>query len=592
MTIDERSRLVLRARETVLSSSEALHRVDGIHPLIVESWRRSMMYGLDPDRCAPRPAPCVETTNQLRRVSTPIVDRRRTALAQSSCSLAITDASGRILNRWVEDPTFASRLDTQSVMPEYSVAETATGTTSGGIVLETGQPVTVAGAEHFSGDFLEMTCAGAPIRHPITRRLIGSLNLTVRYCDTTPFLQSWVTDLATEIERALLDNASHREQLLMAAYLAENRDARHPVLCLDDQTVISNAPAARMLSSVDQALLWEHASNHLQAPGPVKGAVTLSDGTVAGIDIISVNDGDRAIGAVVRVRPDDTGRPRRTSLVTPPLVSIPGLVGRSEAWRRMSHEVHGAGSRAMLFIGEPGVGKFAIASAVADDKTAVADAGIGESAPVDVWLGALRHACSTGSPEVLLRHIETVGDSGARAAIDVLDDARRRGVRISATMTTGSAGVRRTPLFDWFDCVVKVPSLSERIEDLPLLLDALTARHISGVRTVRWLPDAVQTLSRLHWSRNVSSLDAVVREVLINNRRPTIDASSLPPELRAQAGRRALVGLEHVEAKAIMEALHNAQGNKRLAADSLGIARSTLYRKVRALGIDLSRSNF
>jgi len=592
MTIDERTRLVLHARETILTSTQTPSTIDGIHPLIAESWRRSLIYGLNPDRCTPRPAECTEASNQLRRVSAPIIERRSAALTQSSCSLALTDASGRILDRWVEDRNFAALLDTQSVLPEYSVAETTTGTTSGGIVLETGRSVIVAGPEHFSDKWIDMTCAGAPIRHPITRRLIGSLNLMVRYSDTTPFLQSWVTDLATEIERALLDNASRREQLLMAAYLAENRDTRHPVLCLDDQTVISNAPAARLLSSVDQALLWEHASNHLQGPGPDKTAVTLSDGTVAQIEVAGVNDGTRAIGAVVRVRPEATARPARTSTVASQPLALTGLVGRSEAWRRLVHDVHSNALQSILLVGEAGVGKFAVASAIADTNTAVVDSGIGTSVPFDILVGTVRHACSSDAEQVLLRHIDTIDDHAARALIDVLDDARRRGVKISATMTTGSAGATRTPLFDWFDTVIKVPSLAERSEDLPLLLDALTARHISGARTVRWLPDAVQTLSRLHWPRNVSSLDAVVREVLVNNRRPTVGANDLPPELRAQAGRRALVGLEHVEAKAIMEALHNARGNKRLAADSLGIARSTLYRKVRALGIDLSTANF
>lgn len=591
MAIDERSRLVLRARETVLTSSERLSVPEGVSPLIVESWRRSLMYGLEPDRCAPRPAPCTEAAHQLRRVSAPIIEQRRAALAQSSCSLTLTDASGRILNRWVEDNSFASLLDHQSVMPEFSVAETATGT-SGGIVLETGQPVTVAGPEHFREKWFDMTCAAAPIRHPITRRLIGSLVLTVRYIDTTPFLQSWVTGLALEVERALLDNASRREQLLMAAYLAENRDTRHPVLCLDDQTVISNAPAARMLNSVDQALLWEHASNHLQGPGPAKSAVTLSDGIAAEIDITSVRDGDRAIGAVVRIRSGVSGRTMRIPTVSSQPVDLPGLVGRSEAWHRTARDVHNDESASMLLTGESGVGKFAIASASAHDKAAIIDFGLGVRAPADVRVDTVRHACASGAPQVLLRHIEAVDDYAARTVIDILDDARHRGVRILATMTTSSGSVNRTPLFDWFDSVVKVPSLAERNEDLPLLLDALTARHISGARTVRWLPDAVQTLSRLHWPRNVSSLDAVVRDVLARNRRPTIGANDLPPELRAQAGRRALVGLEHVEAKAIMEALHNARGNKRLAADSLGIARSTLYRKVRALGIDLSKANF
>ena len=74
--------------------------------------------------------------------------------------------------------------------------------------------------------------------------------------------------------------------------------------------------------------------------------------------------------------------------------------------------------------------------------------------------------------------------------------------------------------------------------------------------------------------------------------KPTIDAKDLPAEIRSRATRRTLVGLEQIEARAILEAMRDAGGNKRLAAESLGIARSTLYRKVRALGIDLSASNF
>jgi transcriptional regulator of acetoin/glycerol metabolism len=58
----------------------------------------------------------------------------------------------------------------------------------------------------------------------------------------------------------------------------------------------------------------------------------------------------------------------------------------------------------------------------------------------------------------------------------------------------------------------------------------------------------------------------------------------------ARASRRPLARLEQAEARAIMTALREAGGNKHRAAESLGIARSTLYRKVRALGIDLSAS--
>jgi hypothetical protein len=55
---------------------------------------------------------------------------------------------------------------------------------------------------------------------------------------------------------------------------------------------------------------------------------------------------------------------------------------------------------------------------------------------------------------------------------------------------------------------------------------------------------------------------------------------------------RPLARLEQAEARAIMTAVREAGGNKHRAAESLGIARSTLYRKVRALGIDLSTSMY
>ncbi len=591
MMVDERCRRLLIAREAVFTSrNSATH--DRIRPQILDSWRRSLLYGLDPEKCSPLPTAGDDTANQLQRAAVPIIASRQAALSQSSCSLSLTDAAGRILNRWVEDNEFAALLDRHSVIPDYSVAETTTGTTSGGIVLETGRAATVIGPEHFNDTWLNMTCAGAPIRHPITRRLIGSLNLSVRYSDTSPFLQSWVTDLCNEIERSLLDDASRRERALLTAYLAENRDARHAVLCVDDHTVISNATAARLVNSVDQSLVWEQASHHIHGGGPALTTVTLSDGAVASIDITAVHEGPRAFGALVRLSLQDAPRPiRRTGHGNRPAQSpsIDGLVGRSEAWVDTCRQMHATATDNVLVIGEPGVGKFAALTAVASTRAIVVDPA-SEGLDPQNFRDALRSACSSDATEVLIRHIDHLDDRLAASIIGILTTATDRGTRVTATMTTD--GRHHNALTDWFDRTVRVPALSERLEDIPLLLDALSARKLSGVRAVRWLPEAVQTMRRLHWSRNVNSLDAAVRGVLGNTTHPTIGAEDLPPALRARASRRDLVGLEHVEAKAIMEALHAAHGNKRLAADSLGIARSTLYRKVRALGIDLSTTTF
>ena len=65
-----------------------------------------------------------------------------------------------------------------------------------------------------------------------------------------------------------------------------------------------------------------------------------------------------------------------------------------------------------------------------------------------------------------------------------------------------------------------------------------------------------------------------------------------PPALLAKAAPRRLTAIEHAELEAISEALDAAGGNKRDAARRLGIARSTLYRKLRAYGLDLDRTAF
>ncbi|MFZ2175405.1 MAG: helix-turn-helix domain-containing protein [Rhodococcus sp. (in: high G+C Gram-positive bacteria)] len=583
--------LILAARERALSTPGGLTAVSGVRPQIVESWRRSLMYGLGPDRCAPSLVSCDDTNVQLRQVAGEIVEHRRAALSQSSCSLAMTDSSGRLLRRWVEDRGFASILDSQCIAPDYRWGEATVGTNSSGIVLETGRSATVAGPEHFSEELLDFTCAGAPIRHPITRRLVGTLNVTVRFRDTSPILQTWVTDLALEIERALLNVASRREQMLMSAYLAENRDTRHPVICLDDQTVISNAAAARRFSSVDQALLWEHASTVLHSSTEQDSTVSLGDGTPAVVKVRKVFDGTRPVGAVLLVKPE----PTCTASLLPKgygAAPIRGLVGTSDAWRRLCHEVAEFRQRPKLLVGDAGVGKFAVASALAGNRAVVVEAKSLTNEPFERWLDNVRRMGSAGAPELILRRLDHLNEAEAHVVVCLLDEFTCSGIQVNATMREVAPHEDRSPIAEWFDVVLEVPPLSQRLQDLPLILDALTMRHLPAARSVRWLPDAVQTLSRINWSRNVASIDAVVREILARHRHPTISAVDLPPRLRADAGRRDLVGLEHIEAKAILDALQKARGNKRVAADSLGLARSTLYRKIRALGIDLSSSNY
>jgi two-component system response regulator HydG len=94
-------------------------------------------------------------------------------------------------------------------------------------------------------------------------------------------------------------------------------------------------------------------------------------------------------------------------------------------------------------------------------------------------------------------------------------------------------------------------------------------------------------MSNYGWPGNVRELENAVERAVVLSRSSVLDIDDLPMELRdPQAGHgRQLtfsVGtpLEEVERRMIMETLKFTRGDKRLAADLLGIATRTIYRKL------------
>ena len=91
------------------------------------------------------------------------------------------------------------------------------------------------------------------------------------------------------------------------------------------------------------------------------------------------------------------------------------------------------------------------------------------------------------------------------------------------------------------------------------------------------------------WPGNVRELENVLRLALQRRHVGDLRIEDLPAEVRPAAARNAATALQRLEAEAIVEALAAADGNKRRAAQALGVSRSTLYRKLRAYGIELDR---
>jgi two-component system, NtrC family, response regulator HydG len=138
---------------------------------------------------------------------------------------------------------------------------------------------------------------------------------------------------------------------------------------------------------------------------------------------------------------------------------------------------------------------------------------------------------------------------------------------------------------------IRIPPLRDRLEDVPLLVDFFVRSYaVRHGKTIEGVSDeAVDHMGRYGWPGNVRELENAVERAVVLSRGPVIQVDDLPPELRdPQAGHgRQLtfsVGtpLEEVERRMIMETLKFTRGDKRLAADLLGIATRTIYRKLEA----------
>ncbi|MCA9656220.1 MAG: sigma-54-dependent Fis family transcriptional regulator [Myxococcales bacterium] len=152
------------------------------------------------------------------------------------------------------------------------------------------------------------------------------------------------------------------------------------------------------------------------------------------------------------------------------------------------------------------------------------------------------------------------------------------------------AGNFREDLFYRINVIpIRIPPLRDRIEDVPLLGDHFlrmyAAKH--GKPVTEFTEEAVHLMSNYGWPGNVRELENAVERAVVLCRSTSVGADDLPPELRdPQAGHGRQVTfsvgtpLEEVERRMILETLKFTRGDKRLAADLLGIATRTIYRKL------------
>jgi two-component system NtrC family response regulator len=136
---------------------------------------------------------------------------------------------------------------------------------------------------------------------------------------------------------------------------------------------------------------------------------------------------------------------------------------------------------------------------------------------------------------------------------------------------------------------IEIPCLKERKEDLPLLVDYfLTTLSPDGSGGYRIVDNAMACILRYHWPGNIRELRNVIERSIILAENGIITERCLPRELveSAENSDGAALSLASVERQHILKMLEFHGGNRQQTADTLGISRKTLYRKLTEYAID------
>lgn len=498
-------------------------------------------------------------------------------------SVVLTSADGLVLDRIAPDAKIERMLDNVRLARGYSYAEEFAGTNGIGTALETGQPAFIQGSEHYVGTLGRLACAGSPIREPVTRRILGVIDLTCWARQADPLLFVLAKSAGSQIEDRIRAMNNETETALLDAYLKQSRRYPAGVLAIGGDVVLMNPYLRRALDAADQTALLDHAAEMTRTSFSTTTVATLPSGTSVKISAAErIEVGVRSDSVVFHISLHVT-----ESAPVRAMRAIPRLAGRSSSFRRSCQQVERCyRDREWVVIeGEHGSGRTKLGQSVAQFVTperAVRILRAESFSSADDFVAEFEAETDCSDFAVIVANIDELGDDALEPLASVLQARAGRGW-IAAT----TSAERNSPLVDmlllpFFTHTVTVPALRHRIEDLeelvPMMLNDLTRGE------ARMDGEAMRQLSKLPWPGNVAQLRGVLAETVSRQRSGVIGIDKLPAECRSLT-RRKLTRLEAMERDAIVRSLSENDGDKTKAAEAVGMSRATIYRKIKDFGI-------
>jgi hypothetical protein len=210
----------LRAAHERLITCNGLPADAAVRSVVMDSWRRSLGSGIDPDGVLP-PVDLLDDdllTYRAAHPLAPVMPVIRRLLVEDAevdqMIVAVTDAGGRML--WVEgDPRLRSLAAGMHFVEGARWGEDVAGTNAPGTALALDHAVQIYGSEHFRRPVQPWSCSAAPVHDPVTGALLGAIDVTGGDHVASPHVLTLVRATVAAVEGEL--RWLHREQAQRSA---------------------------------------------------------------------------------------------------------------------------------------------------------------------------------------------------------------------------------------------------------------------------------------------------------------------------------------------------------------------------------------
>jgi PAS domain S-box-containing protein len=623
-------------------------------PVVRRSWIRSKNYGVDPLQTKGKghlSDQALKTLLNKKRglieISLPLMSTLYSLVKGSGFLVILCDESGYLLKVIGDDEPLKSAEKIRFV-EGASWNEEVMGTNAIGTSIHEKRSVQIFAFEHYSKANQAWTCSASPI-FDSNGKIIGILNMSGPHEKVHPHTLGMVVSTVKAIENQLQLKEKNEKNEIMQSYLEETTNTLSDgIIILNEQgTVIkTNKVLRNLLRLTPKEIEGEKITNIFEnktIEGLLLKNYVVTDKEVKlrlrknGVhETVLLNAKPivrerNVIGSLLTVKEIQKVRQFVNHLSgNQAKVTFGDMIGENKQFLQCLQDARLAAQSetTVLIMGKSGTGKDLLAQAIHNDSMrrrkpflAINCGGI----PRDLLgselfgyvEGSFTGARKGGNPGKFeladggTIFLDEIGEMSLEMQVLLLRVLQNRevvriggskvvpvNVRIIAATNKNlkeevQKGNFREDLYFRLNVMpIRMPSLRERKDDIPLLVDYFSGQLSERLnKPISFIPnDVYQMFINYEWPGNIRELQNIVERAIIKSTDTTLTTNLFPEEITAitffnERSEESLPIKEQLKKQALMDSIERFDGNFSRAAKYLGISRSTLYRQMERYNI-------